>query len=200
MHRNGLTLTAALFAGGESHRMGRDKAQVTFVGEPLWSRQLKILGELKPEEILVSARVRPAWCAPDIEAVLDRQPSSGPLSGLVALLKQTQTTHLLVVAIDLPMMTATHLLSLWKTAKQGMGVIPQNGGVYEPMCAIYSAETAAIAELNLANKEFSLQSLAEKLSQQHRAHSYRLTNLEQPLYCNVNTPEDLACLDWNVSR
>ncbi len=194
MHKNDMTLTAALFVGGESRRMGRDKAEVTFSGTPFWSRQLKTLCALKPEKILISARIRPAWCAPEIEAVLDQPPSFGPLSGLVAVLKQMETTHLLVLAVDLPRMTATHLSTLWMMAKPGAGVIPQNGGFFEPLCAIYPAEAAGIAQRNLSNREFSLQMFAQNLFRQNCAHAYHLTDSEQPFYRNVNTLLDLACL------
>jgi molybdenum cofactor guanylyltransferase len=194
MHKNGITLTCALLAGGESRRMGKDKAQVTFAGQPLWSHQLKTLCELKPERFLVSARVHPAWCAPEVEVVLDQTPSFGPLSGLVAVLKQMQTTHLLVLAIDMPRMTVTHLRSLWMVAKPGMGVIPQSGDFFEPLCAIYAVETLAIAQCNLAAKEFSLRTLTQDSLKQGRAFAYRLTDTEHLLYCNVNTPEDFACL------
>ncbi len=194
MHKNALTLTAALFAGGESRRMGKDKAQVTLGGEQLWSRQLKILRGLRPEKILVSARVRPTWCAPEIGVVLDQSPSYGPLSGFAAVLRQIQTTHLLVLAIDLPRMTVMHLQNLWMMAKPGMGIIPQNGDFFEPMCAIYSAGSGVIAQRDLANKEFSLQSLVQNLLEQDLVHPYRLPDLEQQLYSNVNTPDDLARL------
>ena len=194
MRKNETTLTAALFVGGESRRMGRDKAEVTFAGRPLWLHQLETLRALKPEKILISARIRPTWRAPEVGVVLDQPPSFGPLSGLVAVLKKIQTTHFLVLAIDLPRMTATHLSSLWTISKPGIGVIPQNEDFFEPLCAIYPMEAVTIAQRNLANKEFSLQTLAQSLFRQNRAHVYRLTDLEQPLYCNVNTPEDLACL------
>src|SRR5437867_2135004 len=96
------TLTAVLFAGGESRRMGADKAMLEIGGEPLWARQLRRLRELQPERILISARSKPAWCPAEIETVLDEPPSRGPLSGLAAALKIIQTTHLLALAIDLP--------------------------------------------------------------------------------------------------
>jgi molybdenum cofactor guanylyltransferase len=96
------TLTAVLFTGGESRRMGADKATLVLDGEPLWSRQLRTLRELQPERILISARTKPAWCPPEIEVVLDKPPSRGPLTGLAAALKRIHTTHLFALAIDLP--------------------------------------------------------------------------------------------------
>src|SRR5436190_20139911 len=101
-----LTLTAALLVGGESRRMGADKALLGIDGAPLWAWQLQKLRSLSPKKILVSARTRPSWCPADIEVVLDRPPSCGPLSGLSAMLETVQTSHLLVLAIDLPQMTS----------------------------------------------------------------------------------------------
>lgn len=72
------TLTAVLFAGDESRRMGRDKATLRIDGETLWPLQLRILRELQSEQIMVSTRGRPAWCPPEIETVLDQPPSCGP--------------------------------------------------------------------------------------------------------------------------
>ncbi|HEY2139818.1 MAG TPA: nucleotidyltransferase family protein, partial [Chthoniobacterales bacterium] len=50
------TLSAVLLAGGESRRMGRDKATIQFNGCPLWERQLEIVRALNPDTIFVSAR------------------------------------------------------------------------------------------------------------------------------------------------
>jgi molybdopterin-guanine dinucleotide biosynthesis protein A len=38
-----MTLTAVLLAGGESRRMGRDKAAIVFRGQLLWQRQIELL-------------------------------------------------------------------------------------------------------------------------------------------------------------
>src|SRR5438552_6491344 len=99
-----MTLTAVLFVGGESRRMGVDKATLRIAGEFLWERQLKVLRELKADALWISARTKPAWCPKEIEVVLDDPPSRGPLSGLSAVLNKMQTTHALALAIDLPRM------------------------------------------------------------------------------------------------
>jgi len=101
-----MTLTAVLFVGGRSRRMGADKATLEIAGEPLWRKQIKLLRELQPQSLCISARERPAWCPLEIEAVLDDPPSRGPLSGLAAALRRLRTSHLLALAIDLPRMRA----------------------------------------------------------------------------------------------
>lgn len=189
-----MTLTCVLFAGGESRRMGADKALLQFNGRPLWAKQLTILREVKPEALWVSARTRPAWCPPEIETVLDEPPSRGPLSGLGAALKKLRTTHLLALAVDLPRMEARHLKMLWGRARPDGGVLPMNGEVAEPLCAIYPSGEFVLeaAERALAGNNFSLQKYTGFLLEAGRLEAVHPLESERNFYLNVNTPDELA--------
>ncbi len=134
--------------------MGRDKATLVIDGVPLWSRQLRVLEEIRPEKIVVAARARPLWC--QIEVVMDRPPSHGPLSGLAAALAELQTTHLLALAVDLPLMNSLNLRQLWSRARTGRGLIPMVGEQPEPLCAFYPMEARALAEKPLAGPDLSM--------------------------------------------
>jgi molybdopterin-guanine dinucleotide biosynthesis protein A len=149
-----MTITAMLLTGGRSRRMGQDKAGVIIAGGALWQRQLRVLRELGPEALWVSARTRPPWCPPEIEVVVDKPPSRGPLSGLAAGLGRSQTSHLLALAIDLPRISTEHLGKLWGQTRSGAGVIPQQDDYFEPLCGIYPA----IAQEALNASDASLQS------------------------------------------
>jgi molybdopterin-guanine dinucleotide biosynthesis protein A len=186
-----MTLTAVLFVGGESRRMGADKATLMIAGEPLWMRQLETLRKLRPDQLLVSARSRPSWTPADIEAVLDDPPSQGPLSGLTAALRNLQSTHLLALAIDLPEMTAGHLMKLWQLAHAEVGIIPRYGGYYEPLAAIYPAAAASMAESALAAGHLSLQSLVKNLLERKCVCIHPIEEADRRLYRNVNSQDDL---------
>lgn len=190
------TLTAVLFVGGESRRMGADKATLMIDEEPLWSRQLKTLRNLRPNELLISARVPPAWAPSDIEVVLDEPPSQGPLSGLTAALKRMRSTHLLALAIDLPEMTTGHLAELWQLARPGVGVVPQWGSYSEPLAAIYPVASVSIAKSALATGRLSLQPLIENLLEQQMACIYPISSEDRRFYCNVNSPDDFSRLTY----
>src|SRR5204862_64335 len=84
---------------------------------------------------------------------------SGPLSGLTAGLERLRTSHLLVLAIDLPNVSVGYLRKLCGLACRGRGVIPVNGDRYEPLCAVYPRRAAAAAREALASGDVSLQHL-----------------------------------------
>jgi molybdopterin-guanine dinucleotide biosynthesis protein A len=186
-----MTFTAVLFVGGLSLRMGQDKATLDFNGEPLWARQIRLLRELQPDALVISARERPAWSPSEIKVVLDAPPSCGPLSGLVATLQRMQTTHLLALAIDLPQMHVEHLLKLQTLAKPNLGCVPSNEDFFEPLAAIYPVAAKEIAADALTKGKLSLQNFVQQLVREGLVETYSLSDLEKSFYRNMNTPADL---------
>lgn len=187
-----LNLTAVLFAGGRSRRMGRDKAAMLFEGQPLWQRQLATLRGIAPAQLWLSAPAKPAWSPLELETIFDARPARGPLSGLVAGLERLQTSHLLALAIDVPRISPGHLRALWSRAEAGKGVVPVNGDYFEPLCAVYPIEAAPLARQALLAGSASLQLLARELIRQSRARPYVLSQAERLLYANLNCPADIA--------
>jgi molybdenum cofactor guanylyltransferase len=186
-----MTVTALLLAGGLSTRMGRDKANLVVNGEALWARQLRILRELTPQDILLSARSAPAWAPADVQQILDTPPSRGPLSGITVGLERMNTTHLLVLAVDLPNMTSAHLSILLSLSTPGHGIAPFQKGYFEPLAAVYPKEATSAARRALTANEFSMQSFIRSLVQTSLLKEYPLSEEEASLYWNLNTPVDL---------
>ena len=187
-----MTITGLLLAGGQSTRMGRDKATLVIHATPLWARQLALLRALEPQALVISARQAPAWAPSDVLVIPDRPPSRGPLSGIAAALARLNTSHLLALAIDLPRMTGEHLQYLVSLATASTGVIPQNQNHFEPLAAVYPKQAAPLAERALNSGDASLQSFARKLFQVGLAQPYVLSVHERALYQNLNTPDELS--------
>ena len=190
-----MTLDAILLAGGESRRMGRDKATLVFRGQPLWQRQIELLRSLHPESIFVSVRREPSWLPPDAELLLDEAPSRGPLSGLTKALERMQTSHLLTLAVDMPFMTGEQMQGLWGLATNGCGVLPMFGERAEPLAAIYPREASADVSAALAGDDFSLQRLCGGLLRGGKLRVFQVAQDDEGLYRSVNEREDLDCSD-----
>ncbi|MEY2483976.1 MAG: molybdenum cofactor guanylyltransferase [Verrucomicrobiota bacterium] len=186
-----MTFSAVLLAGGESRRMGRDKAGIVFGGEPLWRRQLRVLRDLSPEKVFVSARTESSWLPDDTELLLDEPPSRGPLSGLTKALIQMQTSHLLVLAVDMPFVTREQLRLLCTMVSEGRGVVPVIGERTEPLAAIYPREAAPEFIAALAGTDFSLQRLISKLVAAGKMRTFLVPEQDQRLYLSLNEPNDL---------
>jgi molybdenum cofactor guanylyltransferase len=187
-----MKISAVLFAGGESRRMGRDKAMVLFLGKPLWQAQLDLLRKLEAAEILVSARADPVWRPADVPFVADNPPSRGPMSGLAASLAKMRTRHLLALAIDMPFMTEKYLKLLCSQIGPGRGVIPKIDDRFEPLAAIYPREALANVQSVFSGEDFSLQTLAGHLVAAGKLQVVLVTSPEKELFLNVNEPVDLA--------
>ena len=185
-----MTLTAVLLAGGESRRMGRDKATIVFRGQPLWQQQIEVLRSLQPEKIFVSAREEPTWMPPGVGLLLDEPPSRGPLSGLAKALERMRTTHLVALAVDMPFMTAEQMQRVLDLITLGCGVLPLIGDRAEPLAAIYPREAACNCSAALAGDDFSLQRLSRELVKSDKLRILRVAASDEELYRSVNEIED----------
>lgn len=189
-----MKLTAALFVGGQSTRMGRDKSLVEIRGEPLWMRQIHLLQQVAPERVLLSCREKPGWCPADVIAVADAVSGQGPLGGLVSCLNQTETSHLLALAVDLPQMNIQVLNELWRGARPGCGVVPVIGEFFEPLCAIYPSEALPTAAAALNARRLSLRNLVAELLDKQLISLWSVPEEWVPAFLNANQPSDLSLL------
>jgi molybdenum cofactor guanylyltransferase len=190
-YRSPLNISAVLLAGGESRRMGKDKATIVFRGKPLWQIQIELLRKLKPKQILVSARSDLSWRPADVELVSDVSPSRGPLSGVAAALASMETDHLLALGIDMPFMTTEHLRHLCGLTTKGSGVVPLIEGKAEPLAAIYPKEARAVFREALQSDNFSLQPIVRKLVARNMLLEIPISGSAREFYRNINAPQDL---------
>ena len=189
-----MNISAVLLAGGESVRMGKDKATVLFRGKPLWEVQLGLLRKLEPSGIFVSARTDPSWRPGDVHFVADIPPSRGPLSGVAAALARMRTTHLLALAIDMPFITENFLRYVCEQIEARVGVVPKIDNRAEPLAAIYPREALIDFRNALAGSDFSLQTLTRSLVDTGKLRELAVNEEQKKLFLNVNEVSDLTAL------
>ncbi|MDZ4159376.1 MAG: molybdenum cofactor guanylyltransferase, partial [Anaerolineaceae bacterium] len=94
-------LTIALEAGGDSRRMGSNKALLPFLGKPLIQRLAERFSPIADELIVITNHL--GDLAPlGLRLVADIAPGSGALGGLLSALAAARQPLVGVVACDMP--------------------------------------------------------------------------------------------------
>lgn len=99
-----MNFTAMILAGGQSRRMGQDKALLTWRGRPLYELAQALARELGAGQLLLSG--------PQIGGLADRYPGQGPLAGIDACLQKAEADWVLVLPVDMPQLQADTLTPL----------------------------------------------------------------------------------------
>jgi len=180
--------SAVLLAGGKSTRMGRDKAWLDFEGELLWRRQLNTLLGLSPEQLMIAGPPREEWSG--YEVIADIMANAGPLAGVAGALRRCATSHLVVLAIDLPNVAADFLRALLVECTAKQGIVPRSSAGFEPLAAVYPAGCAALAMHLLGRGEYSMQQFVQLAIAQEQMCPREIAPNESELFLNLNTPAD----------
>ena len=184
-------LHGAVLAGGESRRMGRDKAWLRVRGEPLWQRQMRVLHDAGAASVTIVRRPGQAGFGPGVLQVRDRFPGAGPLAGLHAALFATCASHLAVLAVDMPEIDAAWFRWLGSFCRPEAGAIACHADGCEPLAAIYPREALATVTRRLQETRLSLRELVTELAQTQRMTIVSLPESERWRVENWNLP---SCL------
>ena len=180
-----------VLAGGYSSRMGREKALLEISGTKLVVRAARLLASLCASATIVGP-VESYACF-GFPAIEDEQPRLGPLGGILTALARTEVPWNLVVACDLPYLTAEWLRYLVGRAARSNArvVLPESASGLEPLCAVYHRDAAAAIRAAIERGVLKVTSSFEALPIE------RVTPAEiQPfdprgvLFQNLNTPEE----------
>jgi molybdenum cofactor guanylyltransferase len=130
-----------VIAGGQSRRMGRDKAAALLAGKPLLAHMLAKLAALGLPARL--GGLRGSVPGVHVDVVQDRQSGDdspcGPLSGIETALRECRRPTVLVVPVDLPLVPVSFLRLLLDRAHRtgAVATIPRIAGTPQPVCAVY---------------------------------------------------------------
>jgi molybdopterin-guanine dinucleotide biosynthesis protein A len=186
-------VTGALLLGGESTRMGRDKAHLEWQGEAWSTRTANLLAGLFTETLLVGG-------TPNADAhglrVSDPVGPRCALRGFVGALDAATSSRVLVVATDLPLLCADLLLALCAWPEND-AVVPRDDQGDQPLCAIYRREPCLeVARANLESGRLSMRDLLAHVECSRVTFAdLGLSDLGDVPLTNINTPEELATLE-----
>lgn len=128
---------AFILAGGVSSRMKRDKALLEVGGVALLARTARLLESVVGAPSVIGDSS--TYESFGLRVIGDEWPGAGPLGGIATALSASSASWNLVVACDLPYLTAEWLrfLVARAAASAADAVLPMNTLGAEPLCAMY---------------------------------------------------------------
>jgi molybdopterin-guanine dinucleotide biosynthesis protein A len=191
-------LTVAIQAGGESRRMGSDKALLPFLGQPLILRVLNRLASIA-DEVLVTSNQPENYRFLGLTPIPDIVPGIGALGGLYTAMGAASHPYIAVVACDMPFTSPELFLNeLMLLRESGAdAVVPRHEQGTEPFHAVYRTESclphvqkAVQAGSHRADAWFG--EVTIRYMNNSEIHPYDPDNLA---FLNINTPEELKAAE-----
>lgn len=186
-------VTAFILAGGKSTRMGTDKAFVMLEGRTLLALMLELARSAAPEVRIVGDRAKFAEFAPVVEDVF---PGCGPLAGIHAALRSSQTDLNLILAVDVPFLSPEFLQFMITKSRCGaMVTVARTSGGWQPLCAVYRRQFADLAEKCVRAGIYRIDGLFfPATTSVIDDEELRVAGFSPDLFRNLNTPQDLPGL------
>jgi len=176
--------TAILLVGGQSTRMGTDKALLPWRGTTLIAAQHAALAHCF-EEVLIASGTADRYSSQGLPGIADAPGVQGPMAGLIAGLRAARHDTVLTWPCDVPVIEA-HALALLNALPEDRPaavIIGPNG--MEPLCAAYH-RAPALAQMQqaAASGDFSVKASLAAMG----PVVVRIATILP----NLNTPDDYA--------
>jgi molybdenum cofactor guanylyltransferase len=169
-------LSAAILVGGQSRRLGgRDKRALVVDGRLILDRPITERSAVADELLMVGGCAAGARTA-RARAVADRLPGCGPLGGRHAALTEAASDVIVVVACDMPYVSAPLLAYMLRLAGEADAVVPHTDRGYHPLCAVHTRGCAAAVGRHITEHRLELTEpgLGVAHPRRHRARNRRL--------------------------
>lgn len=183
--------TAIILAGGDSQRMGSDKARLLLDGQTLLQRVTATMQQLFPKVLLSVRQPRPEI---DLPQIRDDPSCAGPLAGLVSGLAAADTAWVFAVGCDMPFIVPEVIELLWQRREGYQAVVPVVQGHPQPLAAFYARTSLGVMRNLLeSDGKKSLQAVLKRLDVRYVEES-QLQSVDPCLrsFLDLDTPQDVA--------
>jgi len=199
MSKSKLPITGALLVGGESRRMGENKAFLK-IGETMLCERNDVC-----QEVLISSRQAESYEKFGYPVILDRIKGKGPLGGLYSILSEARHEYVFLVACDMPLLSGEGIRSLYGQLGDYDALVPKALGKLHPLHAFYHKRILALVEQNVWKEKLRISEILDecrariveidKSSELHANMAVKEENL-----MNVNTPYDWQYLMSKINK
>lgn len=197
------TISAAVLAGGESRRMGTDKALLDWDGRPLIEHELTQLraSNAAIDDIRVIGE-RPEYHQLGLPVHRDRFQGAGTLGGIATALHYATHDYVLVVACDMPLLSSALLSAMIDEPRDFDVLVPalrpersDQGGsqTFETLHAIYRTSCLPAIEREIAADRLKVIGFFDQVRVRTLSEDW-MRSFDPGLHSvmNVNNPDQLA--------
>lgn len=183
-------VTGVILAGGESSRMGSNKALLPYRGGRFIEAIYRQLAEIFTEVLIVTNTPELYDFLPCAK-VADVYPGMGALAGIHAGLFHSANPAIFAVACDMPYLNSALIRQLASQADPGCVLIPESPHGLEPLHAVYGKGCLAAIETTLLAGERRIVSFFGRANV-NRFNREQIVALDPGFdsFRNINTPAD----------
>ena len=183
----------AIIAGGQSRRMGRDKAFVELGGKTLIEHVIKRSRDLGQAETILITNKSADYAHLGLPMYADVLPDKGSLGGIYTALMVAQSSDVLVLACDMPFIN-TELLRFMIAQMDAEAdiVVPRVDGYPQGLHAIYKKSCIEPIREQLAAHRLKIIRFYDRMRVRYLDEDeYRAFDPDGQSFTNLNTPAEL---------
>lgn len=187
---------AIVLCGGQSRRMGRDKATLPFGPELMLQRVVRIVSEVVDHSTIIVVAAQDQ-ILPELPAAVtisrDEQPDRGPLEGLAAGLRAMPVSVEAVYATscDVPLLQLDFIREMFKCLGEAGIAVPYDGQFHHPLAAVYRPQVLPVLQSLLAADQLKTALLFDEVCTiRVPVESLRTIDPALSSLLNCNRPED----------
>lgn len=185
-----MNLTGILLAGGNSKRMGQDKALLNFNDSVLLDQSIDLLSQTCQEVIISSGD--PRHNRTGVKRIDDIYPDCGPISGIYSCIRNSSNEWNLVLSVDSPFITKDFLEKMIQECDDRFdAIVPMHHKGKEPLIALYNSRITETMKSLILSSDYKMHFLLKRLKTKYFECS-EWVNKHPRLFTNLNYPSDMA--------
>ncbi len=178
-------ITAVIFAGGKSSRMGRDKALLPFANYSTLSEfQHNKLDSIFDKVYISSKKDKFGFTS---KVIIDRYEESSPLIGIISIFETLEVDEVFILSVDAPFVdekVIEELLDYKNHEEKFDAIIAKSPNGIEPLCGIYRRSILPLAKKYLKEDNHKLNHLLKM------AHTQFISFEDNTPFININHPHE----------
>lgn len=183
-----MQVTGIILSGGQSTRMGTDKALLLLKGKTLLENAIEICNPVC-NEILISSN-NSEHEKFGYKIVPDEFTNCGPLSGIYSALKKSQTEWNFIISVDAAFVKPDFIHTLLNNANNFDAVVPYHNFGKEPLISMYNKSGLRVMLEHLQSKNLKIHNLLNALNTKY-INSQSWVEKFPEIFRNLNRPDDL---------